>query len=191
MSTNPYESPTTAGGVSQFSPGPEKPVAGIVFGILNLVFGVLGICGIAFSAIILFIPLDPEMVRGNPALRLMQENQFYKLFTQVGIVLGTLAHLAQIISGIGLLTMKSYGRTLALVYGWYAIIATVLTVIVNVFIVFPALYENMNVARPGPEQAGAIGGIIGGVIGIVIAPIYPGLLLFFMYRPKVIAAYQN
>lgn len=191
MSTNPYESPAAYGSAPGYASAPEKPVSGIIFGILNLVFGVFGVCGVLASSVMFFIPLDPEMVKQNPALQLMQDNQFYKLFTQVGIAVGLIATFVLIGAGIGLLTMKPYGRTLSIIYGWYGIISTVLTAIVNVFIVFPGLIEHMNNSPPGPAQAGAIGGIIGGVVGILLAPIYPGLLLFFMYRPKVIAAYRG
>lgn len=190
MSTNPYESPT-AYSSGYGTVGAEKPVAGIVFGILNLLFGTLGICGIAFSSLMFFIPLDPDMVRQNPALQLLQDNQFYKLFMQASIVVGGVFTFVLIGAGVGLLMMKSFGRTLSIWYGWYGIISTVLTAVVNVFIVFPALIDHMNNMPQGPAQAGAIGGIIGGIVGIVIAPIYPGLLLFFMYRPKIIAAYRG
>ena len=190
MSMNPYESPTTYS-PSYVTGAPEKPVAGIVFGILNLVFGIMGICGVAVSAIMIFYPLDPQLVKQNPALQLMQDNQFYKLFMQGGIVVGFVFTFVLIGAGVGLLTMKSYGRTLSLWYGWYGIIITVLTAIVNVFLVFPGMIEQMNNLPQGPAQAGAIGGIIGGVIAIVISPIYPGLLLFFMYRPKIIEAYRG
>lgn len=192
MSSNPYESPTAYSSGPGYPTGAsEKPVAGVVFGILNLVFGVMGICGIAFSSIMFFIPLNPEMVKQNPALQLMQDNQIYKLFTQGSLVVGGVFTLVLIGAGVGLLLLKSYGRTLSIWYGWYGIIVTVLTAIVNVLVVFPGLIENMNKAPPGPAQFGAIGGIVGGVIGLLIAPIYPGLLLYFMYRPNLIAAYRG
>jgi hypothetical protein len=190
MSMNPYESPTTY--TSSYNTGPpQKPVAGIVFGILNLVFGILGICGIAASAVMIFYPLDPQLIKQNPALQLMQDNEVYRVFMHGGIVMGFVFTFVLIGAGIGLLTMKSYGRTLSLWYGWYGIIITVLTVIVNVFLVFPPMVEQMNNLPPGPAKAGAIGGIVGGVIGLVFAPIYPGLLLYFMYRPKIIEAYRG
>jgi hypothetical protein len=42
----------------------------------------------------------------------------------------------------------------------------------------------------GPEQAGVMGGAIGGVMGGCFGLIYPILLLFFMMRPNVVAAFQ-
>ena len=99
MSTNPYESPT-AYSTGYGTGAPDRPVAGIVFGILNLLFGTLGICGIAFSSVMFFIPLDPDMVRQNPALQLMQDNQFYKLFMQASVVVGGVFTFVLIGSGI-------------------------------------------------------------------------------------------
>lgn len=189
MSTNPYESPTAY--TSGYPATAEKPVAGIVFGILNLFFGIFGICGVVGTSVMFFIKLDPELVKQNPALQLMEDSEFYKLFMYGSMVTGLIFTFVLIGAGIGLLTLKPYGRTLSIWYSWYGIISTILTAVVNVFIVFPALFEHMNNMPPGPAQAGAIGGIIGGVVGLVIAPIYPGLLLFFMYRPKIIAAYRG
>jgi uncharacterized membrane protein YfcA len=42
----------------------------------------------------------------------------------------------------------------------------------------------------GPAAAGAIGGAIGGSVGGCFGLIYPVLLLIFMLRPKVAAAFQ-
>ena len=42
----------------------------------------------------------------------------------------------------------------------------------------------------GPEAAGMIGSAIGSVLDVVLGPIYPILLLIFMTRPKVVAAFQ-
>jgi hypothetical protein len=48
-----------------------------VFGILNLLFGGLGLCGIVMTAAFMFVPLNPQMAKDNPALQLMEENAVY------------------------------------------------------------------------------------------------------------------
>ncbi len=190
MSTNPYQPPTQFS-EQAYPAGPQKPTAATVFGILNILFGVLGICGIAMSAVVLFIPLSAQMTAENPALQLMEENAAYRTFTQVAVVLGFAATAALIAAGIGLLQLRPYGRSLSIGYGIYAIVMNLAGTFVNVAIVFPALLEKANEAGGGPAQAGAYGGIIGGVGGSCIGLIYPGLLLYFMFRPNMVAAFNK
>lgn len=44
--------------------------------------------------------------------------------------------------------------------------------------------------KQGPEAAAAIGGAIGGTVGGCFGLIYPILLLIFMTRPKLVAAFN-
>lgn len=191
MSTNPYASPTPFG-----EPGSDRPltgampVTGIVFGVLHIVFGLFGICGTAISSLMFFMPIDPAMARQNPVLKLMQDSPFYRTFNQVALIIGLIATLVLIVAGVGLLMQRPFGRQLSIGYGIYGIIAVILGTIVNVLFVFPALLENYQALPPGPEKAGAIGGIIGGVVGLILGLIYPALTLYFMYTPKMIAAYR-
>lgn len=190
MSDNPYQAPAHFGEQS-FSAGPQKPTAAMVFGVLNILFGVIGLCGLAISAVVMFIPLNPQMTKDNPALQLMEENAVYRSFTQLAVVLGFVASAVLIMGGIGLMQMRPYGRTLSIGYGFYSLVMNVLGIIVNVAIVFPALLEKANAAGGGPAAAGAWGGIVGGVFGSCTGLIYPGILLYFMFRPNMVAAFKN
>jgi hypothetical protein len=164
-----------------------RPASAAVFGILNILFGVIGLCGTVFSAALFFAP---QASGQNPVLEIMAENTLYRVFMQVSIVLGVFAALVLIISGIGLLQLKPYGRTLAIIYGVYAVVAGVVGMIVNfVFIVGPLLQQAGD-SPAGPEQAAAIGGAIGGTFGGCIGLIYPVLLLIFMYRRNVVEAFR-
>jgi len=90
MQSNPYQSP------GEIRPGgfvPAKsarPASVTVFGILNLVFGALGLCGTVASAAMLFLmPQNPNMP--NPVLELMAENPAFRLFNQVATGLAFIA----------------------------------------------------------------------------------------------------
>lgn len=192
MSTNPYASPTPFGDPSSYrSPTPERPVAGVVFGILHIVFGLLGICGNVISAFMFFIPVNAQMAAQNPVLKLMNDSPAYRLFNQSAVVVGMVATLVLLAAGTGLLMQRPFGRQLSIGYAIYGIIAVILGFLINVLVVFPMLMKNFNEAGPGPEQAGAIGGIVGGIIGTVLGLVYPALVLYFMYTPKMIAAYRS
>jgi hypothetical protein len=61
--------------------------------------------------------------------------------------------------------------------------------IVNfIFLVRPMLEQAQN--QRGPEAAGAIGGAAGGMIGGCFGLVYPIILLIFMFRPTLAAAFR-
>lgn len=190
MQTNPHQPP------GEIPPGgyvlakPARPAAVTVFGILNLVFGALGLCGTAGSAAMFFaLPQNPNV--RNPVLDLMAGSPAYRLFTQVTVGLGFIAAIVLIIAGIGLLQTKSFGRTLSIGYSIYAILSGIVGLVMSfVFLVKPLL-EQAQAAGSGPEQAGAIGGMIGGLFGGCLGMAYPILLLIFMCRRNVVEALKG
>jgi hypothetical protein len=190
MSTNPYQPPSHFSN-QDLAAEPQNPTAATVFGILNILFGVLGLCGLTLSAVMMFSSFFAQFAKDNPAMQLMEDNAIYRTFMQVAMVLGFIATPVLVFSGIGLLQIRPYGRTLSIGYGVYSIVMNVLGMLVNVAFVFPALIESANAAGGGPAAAGAWGGIIGGVFGGCIGFIYPGLLLYFMFRPNMVAAFQK
>lgn len=185
MDTNPFQSP--APGPSGPVPTGARPTSLLVLGILNIVFGVLGLCGTAASSAMFFVemPQDPGMP--NPALELIRSDSTYRLIMQTMIVLGCLASLALLVGGIGLLLVKAWGRTLSIGYAWYAIVAVVAGLLVNwLYLLQPMLAQG---EAGGLGQAAAIGGAVGGMISGCFSVIYPVMLLIFMYRPAVRAAF--
>lgn len=180
MSDNPYQ-------ISQpsFTPPPianSKPTSVTVFGILNIAFALLGLCGLAVSIAMFFIPIDPNLP--NPAIELMQGNTVYRAFTLVSIPLGLISTIVLVVGGIGLLNWKRYGRTASVVYGWYAIISMIIGTVVSWVFVFIPMFQQAQ-QGDAPAQAGAIGGIIGGTVGGCFGLIYPVVLLYFMSRQDV------
>ena len=76
---NPFQS--SAEIVDPLGVTPQKPTSVKVFGVLNIVFGLLGICGNVFSLVMMFgnvLPQDPNFQ--NPALELMNTNSAYRMF---------------------------------------------------------------------------------------------------------------
>lgn len=185
MDTNPYRSP--APGTMGPAPGGSRPASFLVFGILNIVFGVLGLCGTAGSSAMFLVQLPRDPAMPNPMLDLLDSNPTYRLFLQVTIALGGLASLALLAAGVGLLLSKAWGRTLSIGYAWYAIVAAIMGTIVNwVYVIQPMLAAAK--ADAGPAAMGALGGAVGGMLGGLFALAYPVVLLIFMYRPAARAA---
>ena len=184
MTTNPYQSPNQPWGVNPtLNP---RPTAITVFGVLNIAFGLMGICGVLFSSLIFVMPSDPNMP--NPVLELMAENPVYRTINMVMLALGFIATVVLVVAGIGLLQFKSYGRVLSMGYAVYALVSALLGFIVTTMFVTMPLMERMNALPDGPAKTGAIFGIVGGYVGLVVGLIYPSLLLYFMTRPNVVAA---
>ena len=185
MDTNPFQSP--APGPSGPAPTGTRPTALLVFGILNSVFGLLGLCGTAASSAMFFVDLPQDPGMPNPALELIRSDSTYRLIMQTMIVLGCLASLALLVGGIGLLLVKAWGRTLSIGYAWYAIVSVVAGMLVNwLYLLQPMLAQG---EAGGLGQAAAIGGAVGGMISGCFSVIYPVMLLIFMYRPAVRAAF--
>jgi hypothetical protein len=86
--------------------------------------------------------------------------------------------------------VREWARKLSIGYAIYALVMWVVgNVFTFIFFVRPLLDQAAQ--QRGPEAAGAMGGLFGAAIGALLGPIYPVLLLIFMTRPKVKAAFRG
>ena len=146
------------------------------------VFGIFGIIG----TIVMFATMDASR---NPVVKIMQNSPAYVAWMKLNLPLGLAATAVLLTAGIGLLRMKPWARKLSVGYAIYAIVVCLLGAVMNfIFLMRPMLEEASR--QQGPEAAAAIGGAIGGTVGGCLGIIYPILLLIFMTRPKVVAAFN-
>lgn len=164
----------------------QRPTSVTIFGILNIVFAALGVFGLIASIALFFIPVGSN----NPVIKIMHENTFYATWLKICIPLGLLTCVALLAAGIGLLRLKSWARTLSIAYAIYAIVFGILGMVVNFFFLVRPMLEQAR-QQQGTEAAGAMGGAIGGSIGGCLGLIYPILLLIFMLRPTMVAAFRS
>lgn len=163
----------------------QRPTSVTVFGILNIIFAVIGFFGILISTVILSMS-----GANNPALRIMHENPLFSTWMKLMLPLGILAGLVLLAAGIGLLSMKRWGRQASIGYAIYAIATGVLGMAINFFVMVRPLLQEAGRAH-GPEAFGAIGGAIGGTVGGCFGLAYPIVLLIFMLRPNMAAAFES
>ena len=163
----------------------QRPVSVTVFGILNIVFAGLGVFAMIGTIALFSLPGTSN----NPVVRIMRESPAYAAWLKLTIPLGLLTCVALLVAGFGLLRLKSWARKLSIGYAIYAIAFGILGIVVNFIFLFGPLLEEAH-RRHGPEAAGAIGGAVGGTIGGCFGLIYPILLLIFMTRPNVVAAFH-
>jgi hypothetical protein len=162
-----------------------RPTSVTVFGILNIVFAGFGLIG-TLATLAMF-----KMAAGtnNPALQIMQDNPAFAAWIKLSIPLGLISSVALLAGGIGLLMMKSWARKLSIIYAFFAMVLSIVGTVLNYLWMIRPMMEQAA-QKQGPEAAGAIGGAIGGLAGGCFSLIYPVLLLIFMTRPKVVAAFH-
>jgi hypothetical protein len=165
----------------------QRPTSVTVLGILNIVFAAFGVMGFAISILMIFV--KPELNVKNPVLDMMRQNPGYAMYTNISMVIGAVFTLVLGLAGIGLLMLRPWGRTLSIVYAVFAIISVIVNSFLNYYFLIAPLMDKLAAQQPGQEKAAAIGGIVGMVAGVCIGPIYPVILLIFMYRPNVKAAF--
>ncbi len=163
----------------------QRPASVTVFGVLNVVFGVLGLFGLAFSAVLLFaVDVQPQPMNPLPVA-----NPVWDMWTKVNLGLGGLAVIVLIASGAGLLNLRPWGRTAAIGYSVYAIVFGLLGIGMHWFFVVQPTFDQLQGGAEPDFVAEAVAGSVGGLIGGCFGLIYPALLWFFMTRPRVVAAF--
>ena len=187
MSTNPYQPPVVIEEpLSELAS--KRPAAATVFGVLNILFGITGLCGTLASGVLMSIP---QLSQDNPALELMEDNAVFRIFNQISIGISFIACIVMIVAGIGLWPLKPYGRMTSIGYSVAMIILNLIGNVINFAVLFPGLMGIAAEAGGGPVDLAVYFGIGAGLLGSCMGFIYPGLLLYFMYRPNVVAAFRT
>jgi hypothetical protein len=148
----------------------EKPTSVTVFGILNIVFGSLGLLCTPIGIFGIVITGETmEIVAG------------YKIFLLVSSFIGIGFAAWLLTLGIGLLKLRSWARRGSCIYAWIAIVWGIAGLILNILAVSLGW-----MVSPQGQLPGLLGGMCGGIGGLI----YPVLLLIFMQTAKVKQAFQ-
>lgn len=145
----------------------EVPPSVRVFGVLNIIFGGLGLLCSPFSL------LGVAGVQGNPLLS--HTGVFYHGWTVFAAILGIVGAAVMLVSGIWLYRYADWARKLAVGYAWFSIALGLAGIAVNLFALAPLMGE-----AEWPLAIGLIAGTVGGLVGLV----YPVLLIVFLSRAR-------
>jgi fumarate reductase subunit D len=186
---------------------PERPTSITVLSILNIIFGSLGTllycCG---GAGILFMlsmlnsaGSDPQVQELKTMWQTLENNiPGWNAFLIGSMVAALITSVILLLSGIGLLNMKNWGRMLGLTYAVLAIIVQLGSIGYNMAVVNPAMaklqtelqQKGGNMPGGGNPMAGnsmtnTASQIIGSVFGLALAVAN----LIILLQPGVIAAF--
>ncbi len=166
-----------------------RPTAVTVLAIFNIIFGVLGALCTPFSAVGLFLP-QPASAPPNPVVEAIKAQPIYFGWNIISLVLGTILAICLLMSGVGLLQMRSWGRTLALGYAFTGMALGAISTLMMMVFVYPRLAGMLDSSDPA-ALGGAIGGMAGGIGGACCGMIYPIIILVVLHNPVVKAAFED
>jgi len=159
----------------------QRPASVIVFGVLNIAFGILGL----FSLPIVFHSILTGFSGTNPYF---SDSVVFKIWSIVALVISPLSVIALFASAYGLLKMRDWGRNLAIIYTAVTIVTSLVGLVISwVYITGPML-ERFAGDDSG-QAAGAWIGAIASVIGTCVGMAHPIFMWYFMTRPRVLAAF--
>jgi F0F1-type ATP synthase membrane subunit c/vacuolar-type H+-ATPase subunit K len=155
----------------------------LIFGILNICFGLWGVCGPLFNKLKSYIKAP-----ANSPAAAMYTDPDYVRFTHFSIWVGFVLGVALVAFGIGLLLMRNWARIGSMIYAVIAIVQIPITGMMT----WPFMKRMIEQQSPKGVSLGMVEGIalIVMILGLVLALAYPVLLLFYMTRANVIEACQ-
>jgi hypothetical protein len=185
---------------------PERPVVVLVFAILNLVFGGITILSFLCGGIVVaFVFAALSRVPGGTPITPLPSG-LVTFFIAV-FIYGFIMSIVLILSGIGLLNMRPWGRKTAIAYSIVTIAYTIIATVINITYAGPAMHKwqrdlqeeikrdqqskgiaSRNVYDPSQSSVlDAASSIVGAILGIA----YAIALLVVMYLPHVSAAFAG
>ena len=167
----------------------NRPTSVLVFAILHLILGGLGVFGLAFELArrlgVFTLPTE-----GNPVYQLMEDNAAFNLYNDIMQVVGAAAVVVLIASAIGLLKMKPWARTVTIAYGVYSLATYVMGTVVNHVLIFGPMLEQ-TAGTSGPDRIGAVAAAVSAIVFTLLFMGYWVLVIVFLTRRRMVAAFED
>ena len=155
----------------------RRPAVVTVFGILNIVFAALALSCMPFTLLFLLMP-ERLGIFGVAMLEVREGAPAYHAWLVASNVLGILAAVVLLFAGIGLLKMKSWGRSVSIGYAIFDMLRS------GAGLVFTYAYVVAPVMREENQSPFAAAEMMSDLAGGCIALIYPVVLLSFLAYPS-------
>jgi len=142
-----------------------RPTALTVFGVLNIVFGSLGVLSLPCSLVATFLPSE-----------MMHPEEIVIVFNVVAHVVGLVVSIILLVSGIGLLKCKDSARRWAFGYGVFSVIWSIVGTIANMALLGSGAYR---------MEDEAVAFAMGCSCVSLVFLVYPVLLIIFMQKQYI------
>jgi hypothetical protein len=162
----------------------QRPHSVTVFGILNIAFANIGLVG-ALAGLIRMKELAT-----NPMVAAMNSSPQFVLWNRIHTPIGFALGIVLLASGIGLLNLKAWARKASIVYAVVVIVSACISTLIFWNYVLPIALERAS-AQSGQDALVLKVAAYFAAFGGLIAMIYPALLIFFMTRPRIAAAFDK
>ena len=193
-------------------PRRELPTAVLVLAIFHFLVGGYGLlCGLCGGLMVLTNPNPAALFAfGNPQLAQQQQAQqeaiqrvlnervpHLKVYQAETVVVGLALSGALIAAGLGLLSLRGWGRTLSLAYAVLSILQTLSAALYSFVYVAPANEEAFRqMPAPNPQTAHMMQNmaqmtVFFMVLSVLIQLAYPVTVLIIMLLPSVRAAFRG
>jgi hypothetical protein len=153
----------------------------MIFGILNIGFAIIGFVSLLVSRLLIHASMP-----GNSLVAAMQSESANSSWANFSAVAGGLMALVLLTAGVGLLLMQPWARVLSIVHSVLSMIFVIISAPSN----HSALQSSLARAPGLPPGLIPVLALAGTLIAVLVALVYPVLLLWFMTRPNVVAAFE-
>jgi hypothetical protein len=176
------------------TPPSRRPTSVTVFAVLAIVFGSIGTLALLVS-----IPAQLGMrIVSNPALDAIQRDPILDAVGLASTAIGLGLFITLLCSGVGALSLKPAARKAMILYAWIDIITSILQLILNVAF----LHQRTEVMtrkvlsatlgfNPANVEPMIKAGYYGGIALAIVILIWPILILYYMNRLHVKAAFSG
>ncbi|MCP3999284.1 MAG: hypothetical protein GY722_30090 [bacterium] len=165
----------------------KRPGSATVFGVINILFGGISLLG----ALSFWRMMHLDGFDDIPTFAAMETSATYSTWLSLTSILNVIALVVLIASGIGLLKMRRWARVAAVGYGLYSIFMVLASSVMGWFFVYSPMLDEMRTiqepAREGVLMSSLFGALFGGCFGLI----YAVVLLYFMTRPSLVAAFED
>ena len=162
----------------------KRPTAVTVFGVLNIVWAGFGFICIPLGALGMAFSQDQMH-------EIIKESRVYTLWTWIYMGIGLIGSGIQLATGIGLLRLRPWARTLAVYYSGFSLVIGILGMILDTLLFYRPALEQFSSQQAGPEAVGMFVGIGLGVLISLLALVYAVALIVVLTRPRIVAAFEQ
>jgi hypothetical protein len=168
------------------NPNP-RPTSVLVLAIIGIIFGAFGTLCSPLALLPYVMNFNVPGAPPNPAFDTINNSPFLHSYMIVSVVVGWFMAILLLVCSIAALSLKPWARKGLLAWAGITIVTGIIGLFITVAFILPAMGQGNT-----PQAKGAaIGGMVGGIVGGVISLILPVLMLVFMTRPHVVAAFEQ